>query len=185
MRAIVSMLRAVNLGAHNRVSMEALRTLYGSLQLRDARTYVQSGHVVFRTSASDLPKLARKIEDGIERTFGFRTQTILRTASEMRETIANNPFAGRAGIEPAKLLVTFLAAQPGETACEQIRRLKTDPEEVSIRGREIYIYFPNGAGRSKLSWMKMEKMLATPGTARNWNSVTKLLEMAESLETSA
>jgi uncharacterized protein (DUF1697 family) len=87
-------------------------------------------------------------------------------------------------IEPGKLLVDFLSSESSPEACTSVRAIKTDPEKLHIEGREMYIYFPNGAGRSKLSWPALEKILKTPGTARNWNSVTKLLAMAEELEAS-
>jgi uncharacterized protein (DUF1697 family) len=178
------MLRAVNVGGHNKIKMEALRALYESMKLREAQTYVQSGNVIFRTDERDIALLTKRIEDGIERKFGFRPNVILRTAAEMREVIARNPFAKRRGIEPSKLLVTFLGSDPGAEAREKILQIKCDPEELRIKGREPYIYFPNGIGRSKLSWAGLEKTLKTPGTARNWNSVTKMLEMAENLEAS-
>ena len=182
MTITISMLRAVNVGGHNKIKMDALRALYESLNLRDAQTYVQSGNVIFRTDERDVPRLAKRIEDAIERKFGFRPDVILRTAAEMREVIARNPFAKRRGIEPGKLLVSFLASDPGEEARGKVRQMKCDPEEMRIEGREIYIYFPNGAGRSKLNWAGLGKVLKTPATGRNWNSVTKMLEMAEKLE---
>src|SRR5229473_2394089 len=184
MGVIISMLRGVNVGGHNKTKMEALRTLYESLKLRDAQTYVQSGNVIFRTDERDISRLVKRIEDGIERKFGFRPDVILRTAAEMRDVVARNPFAKRRGIEPGKLLVSFLASDPGEEGREKIRQMKCDPEEMRIERRELYIYFPNGMGRSKLPWAGMVKMLKTPGTGRNWNSVTKMLEMAEGLEAS-
>jgi len=104
---------------------------------------------------------------------------MLRTASEMRQVVDANPFAARTGLDPSKLTVTFLAADPGNRAREAVRQIPTDPEELHIIGRELYIYFPNGMGRTKLPMNKIEKTLGTPGTSRNWNTVTKLLEMAE------
>jgi uncharacterized protein (DUF1697 family) len=184
MAVIVSMLRGVNVGGHNKIKMDALRALYESLKLRDAKTYVQSGNVIFRTEERDLPRLTKRIEDGIERKFRFRPDVILRTAAEMREVIAKNPFAKRHGIEPSKLLVSFLASDPGEEARERVRQMKCAPEELRIEGRELYIYFPNGIGRSKLSPGALEKALKTAGTGRNWNSVTKMLEIGERLEAS-
>lgn len=180
---IISMLRAVNLGSR-RISMDALRALYESLELSAVRTYVQSGNVVFKTRERNLALLTKRIEAAIERTFGFHSDVIVRTTAEMRGVVAKNPFAGRNGIEPAKLLVTFLADDPGEDARQQVRSIKTEPEEMHITGRELYVYFPNGMGRSKLPSRAIGKALGTPGTARNWNSVTKLLEIAESLEAS-
>ncbi len=184
MTVVISMLRAVNVGGHNKIKMDALRALYETLKLRDAQTYVQSGNVIFRSEERDISRLAKRIEDGIQRKFGFRPDVILRTAAEMREVVVRNPFAKRRGIEPGKLLVTFLASDPGEEACEKVRQMKCDPEELRIEGRELYIYFPKGMGRSKLSGAAIEKTLKAPGTGRNWNSVTKMVEMAEKLEAS-
>src|SRR5467141_4381483 len=110
MAVIISMLRGVNVGGHNKIKMDALRALYESLKLRDAQTYVQSGNVIFRTEERDIARLTKRIEEGIERKFGFRPDVVLRTAAEMREVVARNPFAKRLGIEPGKLLVSFLAS---------------------------------------------------------------------------
>jgi uncharacterized protein (DUF1697 family) len=184
MPVIISMLRGVNVGGHNKVKMETLRELYQSLGLNDPQTYVQSGNVVFRTDKRDLAALASRIEGAIEREFGFHPAVILRTTSELREVIARNPFATRRDIEPSRLLVTFLASVPAVEACDEVLSLKTHPEELRIEGREVYIYFPNGMARPKISWMTIEKMLKTSGTGRNWNSVTRLLAMAEEMEQS-
>lgn len=182
MPVIISMLRGVNVGGHNKIKMEALRALYASLNLRDSQTYVQSGNVIFRTEEGDLARLAKRIEDGIEKAFGFHSDVILRTSAELRDLLAKNPFATRRNIEPNKLLIVFLANDPAPEAREKIRTLKTDPEEVKIARRELYIHFPNGIGQSKLSMPAVLKTLNTSGTGRNWNSVTRMLEIAEKLE---
>jgi uncharacterized protein (DUF1697 family) len=184
MSAIVCMLRGVNVGGHNIIKMDALRELCESLKLRDPQTYVQSGNVVFGTDERDLGRLTKRIQDAIERKCGFRPSVILRTADELRRVIARNPFARRPGIEPGKLLVSFLLDHPAAEALANLQKIKTDPEELHIAGREVYIYFPNGMGKSKLNWSSIEKKLNTPGTGRNWNSVTKLLEIAERLKAS-
>ena len=184
MPVIISMLRGINVGAHNRIKMDALRAVYESLGLRNPQTYVQSGNVVFKTNKRDLVALAKLIEDAIERGFGFRPSVILRTTSELRDAMARNPFTKRSGIEPSKLLVNFLASDPGAEIRDKVLNLKTEPEELRMDGRELYIYFPNGMARPKMSWAVLERTLKVPGTGRNWNSVTKLLEMAEKLETS-
>ncbi len=184
MAALISMLRGVNVGGHNKIKMDALRALYESLKLRDPHTYVQSGNVVFRTEERNLLALTKRVQNGIQRRFGFRPDVIVRTASELRDVIARNPFAKRRGIDPSKLLVMFLATDPGPGARNQVLRIKTDPEELRIDGRELYIYYPNGMARPKLSWAAIEKTLKTSGTGRNWNTVTKLLEIAEALEAS-
>jgi uncharacterized protein (DUF1697 family) len=176
------MLRGVNLGPHNRLKMDELRTVYGSLGLRDVQTYVQSGNVIFRTDKPGTA-LVRKIEDAIERKFGFRCDVVLRTVAELRNVIARNPFASRRDVAPGKLLVTFLADEPAAGGGERfVKRVSNCAEEVRLDARELYIYFPNGVGRSKLQWHALAQALGTTGTARNWNSVTKMLEMAEKLE---
>ena len=164
------------------VKMDALCTLCGSLGLRDAETYVQSGNIIFRTDGRDLVRLCKRIENGIEKTFGFRSDVILRTPAELRDVIARNPFASRRGIEPKRLAVTFLASDPGQEAREKLLAIKAEPEELRIEGRELYIYYPNGMARPKLTWPIIERALKTSGTSRNWNTVTKLLEIAERFE---
>ncbi|MBI3470195.1 MAG: DUF1697 domain-containing protein [Candidatus Solibacter usitatus] len=179
---VISLLRGVNVGGHNKIKMDALRALYESLGLRDPQTYIQSGNVVFRTEERKLAPLAGRIENGIERGFGFRPAVILRTSSELRKAIAKNPFAARRDIDPRRLLVTFLAGAPSPEARDEVLRIQADPEELRIEGRELYIYYPNGMARPKVAWTAIEKTLQTPGTGRNWNTVTKLLEIAEAME---
>jgi uncharacterized protein (DUF1697 family) len=182
MNVVICMLRGINLGAHNRVKMDDLKKLCTSLKLCDPQTYVQSGNVIFKTDERDLDKLRAKLEGAIHKKFGFQTDAILRSAKDLREVIAGNPFAKRKDIHPGKLLVTFFTGDPGEPARKQARSIKCDPEELFIEGREAYIYFPNGAGRSKLNWALIPRTLKMQGTARNWNSVSKILEMAEKME---
>lgn len=182
MPVVISMLRAVNVGGHHKIKMDVLRDLYVSLKLRDPQTYVQSGNVVFQTNVKDLVLLARRIEQAIEQKFGFRPSVILRTTSELRDAIARNPFASRSGIEPSRLAVTFLAGEPAAEAGAKLLAIPAAPEELRLDGRELFTYFPNGMARPKLSWALVERTLAIPGTSRNWNTVAKLLELAESRE---
>lgn len=182
MPVLICMLRGVNLGPHNRMKMDALRALCGALKLENPRTYVQSGNVIFRTKEKNIASLAKKIQDAIAREFKFRPEVIVRTTKELRQAIAASPFIGRPNLEPGKILVTFLDAEPGPEARSTLAKFEGYPEEIHLKGREMYIYFPNGAGKSKLPWSSVERLLQTTGTARNWNSVTKMLEIAEELE---
>jgi len=183
MAVLISMLRGVNVGAHNRIKMDELRELYQSLKLDDPRTFIQSGNVIFHTRQKNLSQIAKSIQDAIGKTFGFRPEVILRTTDELRKAVAASPFADRPSLEPGKILVTFLSAEPGREAHATLAALKGYPEELHLKGRELYIYFPNGAGTSKLPWSSVEKLLKVTGTARNWNSVIKMLAMAEEMET--
>lgn len=176
------MLRGVNLGPHNRIKMDALRAMYESLKLEDPRSYVQSGNVIFRTKEKNSPQLAKKIQSAIQKKFGCCPEVILRTTEEMRKAIAANPFPERTKAEPSKVLLTFLAAEPPPEAEANLANLKRFPEELRLNGRELYIYFPNGAGKSKLPWSSVDKLVKVTGTARNWNSVQAMLEIAEEME---
>jgi len=179
---VVAFLRGVNVGGHNQIKMDALRALCERLGLRDARTYLQSGNLLFRGEARDVVPVAKKLEDEIGRCLGRRPGVIVRTCAELKQTVARNPFSARRDINPSRLLVSFLAGDPGPEARAQLLKLNTAPEEVRLGGRELYVYYPNGIGRSKLTSSVLEKALKTPGTARNWNTVTKLVALAEGLE---
>jgi uncharacterized protein (DUF1697 family) len=177
---VIALLRGVNVGGHNRIKMEVLKSLCEGLGLCDIRTYIQSGNIVFSTSDKSLAKVAGRIEDSIEKEAGFRPSVILRTASELHGVVARNPFADREDVAPNKLYVTFLASEPTTEARDKVLAFKADPEELRIVGRELYIFFPDGMGRTKLPLPAIERALKVPATARNWNTVTKLVEMAAS-----
>jgi uncharacterized protein (DUF1697 family) len=169
------MLRGVNLGPTRRMKMEDLRAVYESLGLTDVRSHIQSGNVVFRSPRAITPK---RIEDAIEKRFGFRSEVVLRSPEELQDVIARNPFQV---FEASKLLVWFMATDPGEPARVKVRALDTPPEKLYVDGRELYIYFPNGQARTTLNMAAVGKAIGSGGTGRNWNTVTKLLEIARSL----
>jgi uncharacterized protein (DUF1697 family) len=182
MPVYIALLRGINVGGRNLIRMEAFRSLCGSLGLGGVETYIQSGNAVFRDAAKAPAKLAARIETALESEFGFRPSVILRTTAQWKAAIARNPFAGRSGIEPARLLLYVLASDPGEEAREKVRALPASPEELHILGNELYIYYPHGMARPTLSLPAVERALRTPASGRNWNTVLKLLEMAERLE---
>jgi uncharacterized protein (DUF1697 family) len=181
MPVIISMLRGVNVGGHNKIKMDALRSLYLSLKFKNPQTFIQSGNVIFHTQDKDLTLLSKRIQDAIHRKFGFRPDVLLRTLAELRDVIANTPFPSSRNLDPGKILIVFLADKPGAQSCTDLLEIKCHPEELHIRGRELYIYFPNGMARPKLAWPLIEKTLKVSGTGRNWGSVTKLLQLAESI----
>jgi len=178
MPVVISLLRGVNVGGHNKIPMDALRDLCQSLGLRNPQTYVQSGNVVFTTAERNLAALGGRMEQEIEKKLAVRTRVILRTAREWREVIARNPFAARAGIAPNRLLVTFLAARPSDEARARALAIQADPEELHVVGRELYTHYPNGMASPKLSMPAVERALGTVGTGRNWNTVLALHELA-------
>ena len=184
MPVVICLLRGVNVGGNCKIKMDMLRSLCESLGAENPQTYIQSGNVVFKIKERNLKSLARKIEDAIENKVGFRPDIILRTVSDLTSTLAKNPFAKRRDLHPGKLLITFLAEEPAATALKELAKIETDPEEMKIIGREVYVYFPDGMGRSKFPWTRIGKILGSTGTGRNWNTASKLLEMAKKLEAS-
>lgn len=180
MTTVISMLRGINVGGHSQVNMDALRKLYESIGMQRPQTYVQSGNVIFKTEERNFIELAERIERAIEKKFGFRPDVILRTASDWNSVVAKNPFAKRKEIHPGKLAVIFFKKASDREACNNLLYSKPDDEEVHISDRELYIYFPKGMGQSKLFASICRKL--NSGTARNWNTVSKLLEIAHKLE---
>ena len=182
MSVFIIFLRGVNVGGHKKIKMDELRALCASLKLRNPQTYVQSGNVVFEAPDQDSLTLAARIESAIEKKMGFQSDVLIRSAAELRSVVSSNPFEGRVGIEPAKLLVTFLGADPDADARAKIGSLEVDVEELRLAGRELYIYFPDGQGKSKLSLAPLDRGAAKlKWTGRNRNTVTNLLAMAEEL----
>jgi uncharacterized protein (DUF1697 family) len=107
---------------------------------------------------------------------------VLRTAVELRRTVNANPFAKRDGINPGLLLVSFLANTPGKSELAALQALPIGSEEMHLAGSEVFIYFPDGMGRSKFPWASMDKILKMTVTGRNLRTVTTLLKMAEEME---
>lgn len=181
-KAVVALLRGINVGAGNPLQMGKLRGICGSLGLEDTVTYLQSGNAIFRTNDTDLAEIAKELETTIKAECGIETPIALRTVAELEAIVAANPFAGRADINPARLLVTFLFQDPGDEGRAAIPSVETYGEEVFALGRELYVYYVNGVGKTKLKERHLNKVLGTTGTSRNWNTVTGILELARNLE---
>lgn len=179
MTSFVSLFRGINVGGHHQIKMNELKELHESLGLRDVVPYIQSGNVVFISDDADPVQLQKDIEDGVEKRFGFHAEVIVRTSAELRDIIENNPFQGQPGKESKWVVVMFLAASSDNTAQEDLLKTYGGPEELFFIGKEVYIYYPNGIGRSKLSGSFIEKKLKTVGTARNWNTILKLQELMQ------
>jgi len=182
MTAFICFLRGVNVGGNKMLKMDVLKALCGTLGLKDAKTYLQSGNVVFRSDESDPAVLIQRIEDGIRKKAGMEVRVVLRDAAELKKVIAANPLKSEAAENPKAMLVAFLAGEIGKDPKAVLTNLKIPSERVEFARREIYLYFPEGIANSKLSNALTEKKVGTTVTARNWNTVNALLEMAEESE---
>jgi uncharacterized protein (DUF1697 family) len=159
--------------------MDELKDLHKSLGLEDVLSYIQSGNIVFKSDVADVARLQRQIEDGFEKKFGFHAEVIVRTSVELRDIIDRNPFQSQQNKESKWVTVMFLASHPGDTAQQDLFKTYVGPEELFIIGKEMYIYYTNGIGRSKLTNSLIEKKLKTAGTARNWNTILQLQKMLQ------
>jgi uncharacterized protein (DUF1697 family) len=175
-QSFICLIRGINVGGNNLLKMDALRALCEAIGLKGAKTYLQSGNVVFRSNL-DRGKLVDRIEEGIRKNTGFEAKVILRTAGEIRDVIAANPF--KSGRNPKALLVAFLGGPIGTDAKALLSKLKIESEELHFGEHELYLYLPEGIAGSKLSNALTEKKLGVNVTARNWNTVNALLKMAE------
>jgi uncharacterized protein (DUF1697 family) len=181
MTVYVSMLRAVNVGGTSRLKMDALRAVYESIGLQDVRTLLQSGNVVFRSGIADRERLVKRIRQEIERQLELDVEIILRTLAEIASIVERGPVLSPQA-DRAKLLVMFLSAVPAAAAQAALVKWHKGPEMLEMRGPEIYLYYPDGIGRSKLSGAVIESKLDISGTARNWNTLQKLLDTGRALE---
>jgi len=179
MTAFVSLFRGINVGGHHHISMDELKDVHEALGFKDVLLYIQTGNVVFTSDDADVARLRRHIEDGFEKKLGFHVEVLVRTSAELREIIEKNPFQGQPGKESKWVVVMFLAARPDATAQEDLLKTYIGPEELFFIGKEVYIYYPNGIGRSKLSNSFIEKKLKTVGTARNWNTILQLQKLLQ------
>jgi uncharacterized protein (DUF1697 family) len=171
----IALLRGINVGGANRLSMTDLRALVESLGHTDVTTYIQSGNVVLTSSRSDRPAMIAEISAGIEREHGLSVSVILRTPEELRAALAANPF----DIEPdgSRVMITFLSHVPSSELIAGLEPDRFTPDRFELRDSELYGHYPNGAGRSKMTLDYFEKRLHVRGTARNANTVAKLIEL--------
>ncbi|HLI06055.1 MAG TPA: DUF1697 domain-containing protein [Ktedonobacteraceae bacterium] len=179
MTGFVSLFRGINVGGQRMVKMDELKALHETLGLRDVVTYIQSGNVVFRSDETDSARLAQRIEDAFAGRFGFRSDVILRSEAGLQEAIANNPFQHQPEKEGKWVLILFLASRLEPAALQNLHGAYTGPEESHLFGQELYIYYPSGMGRSKLTLPLIEKKLKTTGTGRNWNTVLQLQKLLQ------
>ncbi len=172
----VALLRAVNVGGRNRLPMPALRAELESLGHGEVTTVLQSGNVVLDSSLSSATAIAAGIEERIASAFGLDVTVILRSGAELAGVARRNPFLPHEG-ELSQLHVAFLADAPAASLVAGLDSDRSPPDAFAVEGREIYLRFPNGSGRSKLTLDWFEHGLGTRATARNWRTVTRLVEL--------
>jgi uncharacterized protein (DUF1697 family) len=173
----IALLRGINVGGRAKVSMNELRELFAELGYEDAKTYIQSGNVVFRAPLRSPARAASDIAARIGKDLGVRCSVLLRTDRDLAALLRGNPYAGSKA-DPSQLHVTFLDAAPGPKKAAELAVPHGESVEFTVAGREIYLRYPDGYGRTKFNNTYIEKRLGVVATTRNWNTVTKLHELA-------
>jgi uncharacterized protein (DUF1697 family) len=180
MQKLISLLRGVNMTGHNKIKMTDLAALFKKAGFENAITYIQSGNVIFNnTGGFQIPDISSIMENAILRKFKYEIPVLIRTAEEIKKIISINPFFAEKDFDPAKLAVIFLYEKPAKAQIEKVRNVDYPPDKFKIIGKEIFIYCPNGFGKTKLYTNFFENKMKVVGTARNWKTVNSILEIAE------
>jgi len=173
----VALLRGINVGGNQRIAMADLRHVLSDLGHADVQTVLQSGNALFTSESTATVTLAREIEAAILDRLGLTVAVIIRTGDELRAVIAANPLA-EAVAEPARLHVAFLSADPEPGRFDSLDTVVSASEEMRLGVRALYVWYREGAGTSKLTNAVLERRLGVTATSRNWNTVTKLADLA-------
>jgi uncharacterized protein (DUF1697 family) len=168
------------MSGHNSIKMTDLSALYKDMGFNDPETHIQSGNVIF-SSVDDLPAhdISVKIEKAIFERFRYVVPALIRTVEEIRRLISVNPFLAEENFEPSKMAVMLLYKEPVETQIQKVINIDYPPDKFRIIGSEIFIYCPNGFGKTKFYTNFFEKKMNVTGTARNWKTITTMLHIAE------
>ncbi len=175
MKAYISILRGINVNGKNRIKMDELRNLYETIGLREVKTYIQSGNVVFKSAEQNTYNLESAIGKQINSKYGYDVKVLVLTPIGLEEIIESTPFRDR---DISKLHVTFLSRVPTIPPVANIMDKKSGTELIRIAKKAVYLYCPDGYGKTKLSNGFLEKQLKVTATTRNWKTVNKLLELA-------
>lgn len=175
MASHVALLRAINVGGRNMVGMADLKACLAGNGIEDVVSVLQSGNLVLTITRSRTDAdLERMMEQAIRARFGLAIDVFVRSAKEWTAIMSGNPFPERARRDPGHLLVMALKSAPTPARVSDLEASIVGRELVTARGRDLYLVYPDGVGRSKLTTALIEKTLQTRGTGRNWNTVMKL-----------
>jgi uncharacterized protein (DUF1697 family) len=172
----LALLRGINVGGKNRIAMNDLRGLFVEAGCRDVQTHIQSGNVIFTADPTIVTPLADVISAQIAERFGYRVPVVMRTVDQLGDVLRHNPFLAERLAEEA-LHVLFLAERPDTDRVAALDADRSPPDRFAVRGQEVYLHLPHGAGRTKLTNAYFDALLATTSTGRNWRTVTMLNAM--------
>lgn len=174
----VMLLRGINVGGKNILPMRDLTDLLNGLGCSDVKTYIQSGNAVLRAAPDVASHLAEAVRTCIALKLGLTVPVVLRSAAELRQTFENNPFL-HGDVDLNALHVAFLADEPSPALMQTLDPARSPPDAFAVRGKDVYLFLPNGVAKTKLSNAWLDSKLKTTSTVRNWRTVERLLAMAD------
>ena len=177
MPRFVALLRSVNVAGHGRLAMNDLRASFEALGYSDVTTYIQTGNVLFTTGSKNEKGIASTVEERLADDFGDSPAVFVRSVADLRRVASSSPYA-KAGADPARHHVTFLATAPTQAALTALALPPSGRDELVVDGREVYVHTPDGYANTKYTGTFLERRLGVVSTTRNWNTVTKLSELA-------
>ncbi len=179
MSTYIALLRGINVTGHNKIKMIHLKQLFVDLGFSGVVTYIQSGNVIFQSEQLVISNIEQIIIKAIKKHFGYSIKVLVVTKSQLSTIFNSNPFIERKNIDMTKLHVTLLSKQTYIVGIEQIEGLiATNDDEFIVIDKSVYLYCPNGYGRTKLNNNLFEKKLKADATTRNWKTITKLIELS-------
>ena len=178
MKRYISILRGINVGGLRQIKMDPLKSLYEKLAFHDVETYIRSGNVLFSTVKKDTRELERLIEAEILRQFGFEVPVLVLSGEELEKVFRENPFLVKQNVDINCLHVTLLADRPEQKLIDDLSGFGSNGDEFVIVGKSVYLFCPNGYGRTKLTNTFFERKLKTRATTRNWKTIGKLLALS-------
>jgi uncharacterized protein (DUF1697 family) len=179
MAIYISFLRGVNMTGHNKIRMTELAQMYHDLGYPDAETFIQSGNVIFTAPGSGIESdIERSIEKSILERFGYNVPVMVRSVADLGNILSVNPFLSEEKFDPSRTAVILLTDKVTDQQLLKVANVNYPPDKFEVIGKEIFIFCPNGFGRTKLYTNFFENRMGVTGTARNWNTVTILYNMA-------
>jgi uncharacterized protein (DUF1697 family) len=179
MPAFVALLRAVNLGPHNKIAMADLKDIAEGVGLAEARTLLQSGNLIFQAKAQSSTALEKRLEAALLQKLALKTPVLVRSAAEWRAALDANPFSKEAKSDPSHLVVMPLKAKAEKAPVAELVKAIVGREQVRLGAQLLYLVYPDGIGVSKLTAALIEKKIGVTGTARNWNTAQKIAAALE------
>jgi uncharacterized protein (DUF1697 family) len=173
----IALLRGINVSGQKLIKMEELRKIFEDTGFKNVRTYIQSGNVIFDAPKTKNESLAAKIEEHLNKVFGYEVKVVVRTAAEVEEIVKNYPFGKVKDHDNCKIYVSFLEAEPDKNKAKELASLSSDGEMFHIKGVNVYLLCRKNFMDSLISKNIVEKTLKVKSTTRNWNTVNKLLTL--------